>query len=70
MSIWANTTDFLCHVNCGLGDGDVIGPSWCFTLSLKGVMPIEGMTTFETTLVILKEGALNISKIQQVRAIC
>ena len=70
MNIQPNMMGLLCCVNHGLGDRDVIGPSGCFTLSLKGVMPCESVTTFEATLVVSKEGALSIGKIQWVRVFC
>ena len=63
MSIWVNAVGFLHHVNCGLGNRDVIGSSWSFTFSLESAMPCECVTSFETTLVIPKQCALGISKI-------
>ena len=68
MSIWANAVGFLCHINRGLGNRDVIGSSRSFTLSLKSAMPCECVMTFETTLVIPKQRALGIGKIWWVQA--
>ena len=70
INIQSNATGFLCHVNHGLGDRDVINPSGCFTLSLKGAMPCESVMTFEATLILSKEGVLSIGKIRWVRAFC
>ena len=67
MIIWTIVMSFLCCINGGLGDREVIVPIWCITFALEGVMSSKGVMTFETTLIVPKQGPLSISEVGQVR---
>ena len=68
MIIQTNVMSFLCCLNGGLGDRDVIVSVWHITFALEGAMSRKGVATFETTLVVPKYGPFSIGEVGQVRA--
>ena len=54
MIIQTNVMSFLCCIDGGLGDREVIVSIQCITFALEGAMSSKGVMTFETTLVVPK----------------